>query len=1066
MQYKIPKYYPRFFKALAVFIIFLNISYASVTAGTVGISKNKTALTHQQLTIQGMVTDTSNTPLIGVTIKVKGTSTAVTTDINGRYSIVAPEGKPVLIFTYVGYITREVTVDGVLKINIQLKQRQSALDEVVIVGYGAVKKGDITGAVGQVNMADLNKAPVVSFEDALAGRIAGVKVSSSQGQPGAAVDIVIRGANSLTQDNSPLYVIDGFPIENPTNSAINPNDIASIEVLKDASATAIYGSRGANGVIIIETKKGKKGRPVVGYNASLGWQQVNNKMDLMNPYEFVKLQFELDSVTTKAQYLSNRTIDSYQSDQGYDWQDQIFRRAPMQIHNLSLTGGNDQTKYAISGSVYNQDGIIINSGYKRYQGRFALDQTINTKFKVGINTNYSNIRTYGRTASDVGSSGSASSYLLYSVWGYRPTTSDNTDLTGSLLDPDINSNNDFRVNPVISTQNELLQRTTSNLLANAYANYQISKDLVLKITGGISSQTVRTDQFYNSQTAQGTPLLPTNVNGSYGSVVYSETNNWLNENTLTWNKTLGDHKLNILGGFTAQGRNLNTYGSQSTNVPNESLGLSGLDEGTPLAVTAVKSNNTLASFLSRVNYSYKSKYLLTATIRADGSSKFAQGHKWGYFPSGAFAWRMSDEAFIKNISMISQAKFRISYGLTGNNRVSDFAYLASLGLPTLNSYSFNNAIPSKGVIPLTLPNNDLKWETTAQLDFGYDLGLFNDRLTLVVDAYQKTTSDLLLNANVPYSTGYATAYRNIGKIRNRGLEFTLNTVNIKTKNFSWNSNINISFNRDKLLALNDNQQNLQTPISWETAYSTNPLYMATVGGSAAKFYGYQWDGVYQYSDFNLANGVYTLKSNITTNGATRNSIQPGDIKYKDLNGDNVVDASDKTTIGNPLPKHTGGFSNNFAYKNFDLNIFFQWSYGNDVFNANRIIFEGDALGYRNLNQYASYTARWTPTNPSTTLARIGGQGPKGVYSSNDVEDGSYLRLKTVSFGYRLPATLLKKIKVSDIYFSVSGQNLVTWTKYSGMDPEVSVQNTALTPGFDYSAYPRARTLTFDLKVSF
>ncbi len=1020
----------------------------------------------QNITIKGKVTDEKGETLPGVSIAVAGAKIGTVTNTSGEYQISVPEGAT-LVFTYIGFSTQQVSIGNKTKVDVVMRVDQvgKQLNEVVVVGYGSVSKKDVTGSVGQVNMTDLLKAPVASFEDALAGRVAGVRVASSQGQPGATVDIVVRGANSLTQGNSPLYVIDGFPIEDPTNAAINPADIASINVLKDASATAIYGSRGANGVIIIETKKGKAGKPVIAYNASFGLQQVSNKMDLMNPYDFVKLQFELDSVTTKTQYLTNRTLESYSSDKGYDWQDQIFRTAPMQIHTLSLSGGSDQTKYFISGSIFDQDGIIINSGYKRYQGRFSLDQTVNKKLKVGINTNYSSIKSYGRVASDPGTTGSASSYLLYSVWGYRPITANGTDLVSSLLDPDIDVNNDFRVNPIVSTQNELMQTTTTNLIANAYASYAINKDLTLRVTGGIIDRVARNDQFFNSQTAQGTPLIPTNVRGSYGSVLYQETNNWVNENTLTWNKKMNDHSLNVVGGFTVQARKLNSYGFSSVLVPNESLGLSGLDEGTPLQVTAIQSQNTLASFLGRVNYSYKSKYLLTGTFRADGSSKFVDGNKWGYFPSGAFAWRMIDEPFIKSLRFVSDAKFRASYGLTGNNRVSDFAYLSSLALLTLNSYSFNNGTPSKGVIPVTLPNDDLKWETTAQLDFGYDLGLFKNRINLTVDAYQKTTKDLLLNANVPYSTGYTTAYRNIGKIQNRGLEFTLNTVNIKNKDFNWSSNFNISFNQNKVLALNDNQQNLLTPISWETAYSGNPLYIAAVGGSAAQFYGYKGDGIYQYSDFNLVNGVYTLKSDITTNGATRSSIKPGDIKYKDLNGDLVVNASDRTVIGNPIPKNTGGFSNDFTYKGFNLNVFFQWSYGNDIFNANRIIFEGNALGYRNLNQYESYNDRWTPNNPSNTLARVGGQGPKGVYSSNDIEDGSYLRLKTVSFGYNLPKSWLKQLKISNVYVSLSGQNLVAWTKYSGMDPEVSVQNSALTPGFDYSAYPRAKTVTLDLKIS-
>ncbi|WP_407429324.1 SusC/RagA family TonB-linked outer membrane protein [Arcticibacter sp.] len=1026
-------------------------------------------VSRQEIVVSGVVRDQENQVLPGVNVRLKGATISTVTDIEGKYRIKVSSETSVLVFTYIGYQQLEQVVGSKRQINITLRDDAQALNEVVVVGYGTVNRKDLTGSVAKVDIADINKAPVASFEDALAGRVAGVTVSSNEGQPGAGVDIVIRGANSVTQSNSPLYVIDGFPIEDPTNAAINPSDIASIDVLKDASATAIYGSRGANGVIVIETKKGKVGKSVLSYDGSLGFQHIANTMNMMKPYDFVKLQQELDPVLTTSQYLTGRDLESYRSEQGYDWQSEMFRTAPVQIHNLSLSGGSGQTRYALSGSIYDQDGIIINSGYKRYQGRVSLDQTISTKLKAGVVANYSVIQNNGRIASEMGSSGSASSYLLYSIWGYRPVAGNDADLLGDLIDPEIESTNDFRVNPLISTRNEQLFSKNNSLTANAYFTYSILKDLSLKVTGGINNRMLGENAFYNSQTSKGTPLIPTNTRGVYGIVANEELNTWLNENTLTYKKKFGQHNLDIVGGFTMQGRTSKNYGFTSQSVPNESLGLSGLDEGTPYSTVAAETENTLASFLGRVNYNYKSKYLLTASFRADGSSKFVDDNKWGYFPSGAFAWRMSSEEFMKGLTAISDAKFRVSYGMTGNNRVPDFAALSSLSFSPVNplitlqnNYSFNNQTPGKGVIPATLENRDLKWETTTQLDLGYDLGLFKNRISISADWYKKETKDLLLNANMPYSTGYVKALKNIGSMQNSGVELSLNTVNIQNKNFSWSSNFNISFNKNKVLGLSGEESTLFSTINWEVAYEKTPLYVAEVGKPVAQFYGYEWDGVYQYEDFGLANGVYTLKPGITNNGAT---VQPGDIKYKDLNGDLTINADDRTVIGNPMPKHTGGFTNNFRYKGIDLNVFFQWSYGNDILNANRVIFEGNALNYKNLNQYASFNDRWTPENPSNTLARVGGQGPRGVYSSRVVEDGSYLRLKTVSLGYEIPAKFLTGMKVSRVYVSASAQNLLTWTNYSGMDPEVSVRNSALTPGFDYSAYPRAQTVTFNLKVS-
>ncbi|HTN19682.1 MAG TPA: TonB-dependent receptor [Pelobium sp.] len=1021
-----------------------------------------------QTIITGTVKSVKGEVLPGVSIRVKESKEATSTDINGVFSIHAPKGS-VIILEYLGFKSREVVITENSVLNLVLQEDVKALKEVVIIGYGTVNREDLTGSVGQVDIKDLNKAPVASFDEALAGRVAGVQVSSAEGQPGKGINIVIRGANSLTQNNSPLYVIDGFPIEDPTNAAINPQDIQSIDVLKDASATAIYGSRGANGVIIIETKRGKPGKSVISFGASMGSQNITKTMDLMSPYEFVSLQQEIDPVLTATKYLSDRTLESYKNEKGYDWQDELFRTAPMQTYNLSLSGGNTQTKYFISGSALDQSGILINSGLSRYQGRFSLDHSVSDKFKVGLNTNYSNYKTNGRIASDVGSSGSASSYLLYSIWGYRPVAGNGIDLIGDFTDPDINENNDFRVNPLISTQNEHIVSTTKSMMSNAYATYNFTKDLVLKVTGGINNRMVRDDGFFNSQTARGTSAIPTNTRGVNGSVLFTETSTWLNENTLRYKKELKKHVFDLLGGVTLQGQTRNQYGFLAQQLPNESLGLSGLDEGTPLTNYAQESENKLLSFLGRANYNYRYKYYATASFRADGSSKFFPNHRWGYFPSGSVAWRISREDFMKNLTFISESKIRVSYGETGNNRVDDYAPYSSLSFNPvyspyqLTNYSFFNQTPGKGVIPATLPNEDLKWETTSQFDIGYDLGLFNNKISITADVYRKTTRDLLLNANTPYSTGYAKAFRNIGKVKNEGLELTLNTVNIDNGNFKWNTNFNISFNRNKILALNGTEKDLYSIIPWETAYVAAPLYKTSVGQSVSQFYGYVWDGIYQTSDFDLVDGVYKLKADVTKNGTT--NVQPGDVKYKDFTGDLDITDADKKIIGNPLPKHTGGFSNNFQYKRFDLNVFFQWSYGNDVMNANRIVFEGNGLNYVSLNQFASYTNRWTPENQSNTLPRVGGQGPRGVYSSRTVEDGSYLRLKTLSLGYSVPDNWVKKLNMKTLSFSLSAQNLVTWTNYTGMDPEVSVKNSTLTQGFDYSAYPRARTITFDLKLT-
>jgi TonB-linked SusC/RagA family outer membrane protein len=781
----------------------------------------------QNKTVTGTVKDENNKPVEGVAVSIKSLSKVVLTNANGEFSFAnVKPGTHKLTASSIGFADFEmsITIDNAKPslINIKLIKAVKELEETVVIGYGTTKKRELADAVAKVSMPDLLKAPVRSFDEALAGRVAGVQVTSSDGQPGSSISIIVRGNNSVTQDNSPLYVIDGFPIENPNNNAINPADIESIEVLKDASATAIYGSRGANGVILITTKKGKVGPPVISFSTSYGIQQAVKKMDMMKPYEFLKYQIEynpaLSSPTSPLPptqiFLSGGTTMNYYKDtaQFIDWQSAVLQTAPILNNTLSISGGNDKTRYLISGSYFNQDGIIINSNYKRYQGRVVLDQTVNDKLKIGINANYSFLVQSGLTLAQSTNSGTTN--IMYSVLGMKPvnpspasmTAAGVKDLTmASLTDPDVSTSNDYRFNPILNLNNAVRNNITRNLSTNGYAEYAITNDLKLKITAGISSNVLRNEVFNNSQTYYGNPLFTSN--GANGSVIYNETNSWLNENTLTYSKKFNrNHSLTLLAGVTEQSTKYLSYGFAAIKVPNESLGISGLDEGTPLSITASTSSNTQASFLGRVNYTYKSRYIFVASYRADGSSKFAPQNHWAYFPSAAFAWRFKDESFFKRFKNLSDGKLRFSYGASGNNRVSDFAYLATYSAQPSNTsvYTFNNA-PVTGVVPATIGNPNLKWETTSSFNLGLDVAFFNNRISFNADVYKKKTTNLLLNATLPTSTGYNTVYKNVGSVQNQGVELTLNTINISNKRLTWTSSFNISFNSNKVVSLADNQ---------------------------------------------------------------------------------------------------------------------------------------------------------------------------------------------------------------------------------------------------------------------
>ncbi len=1031
----------------------------------------ESGVSEQPVKITGMVKDAEGQPLPGATVIIKGSANGTITNAAGKYMLSRVPSDAVLVFSFVGMRTVEIPVSGKTVIDMVLEEETIGIEEVIAIGYGGVKKGDMTGSVGVLRGETLAKAPVASFTEALAGRVAGVRASSTDGQPGSELNIVIRGAGSLTQNTAPLYVIDGFPLENPDLSSINPEEIESMSILKDASSTAIYGARGANGVVVIETKKGKIGVPVITVNSSFGFQQVQKTIDVMSPYEFVKYQSELNPAFVEDNYFQNdRTLDYYKDVDGVNWQDEIFRDSPIIQNNISIRGGTTQTKYSISGSIYNMEGIVINTGFDRYQGRITLDQTIGKKIRVGITANYSKKNTRGQQVADgTVEKATFTSYLLSRAWGYRPVSGkDNFNLLEEESDPDLIDQHNVRLNPVTTSENDYTRDYTKTLTANTYLQYKILKNLTLKVTGSITNVGLRSERFYNSKTPQGNLLNLFNTRKINGSVKYTDKEVWANENTLTYNKTFGKHQLTMLGGFSMTESKSDIYGLYVQDIPNEELGMRGLDEGVPYKVDATNNKNGMVSYFGRTNYVYDSRYLLTVTFRADASSRLAAGKKWGYFPSAAFAWNMQNEQFMKdNFSPVSNSKFRVSYGITGNDRIGDFDTFSKLSMSNIShSYSFNNETPERGMVPGNLANKLLKWESTEQLNVGYDFGIFKNRIEMTVDYYRKVTKDLLLNSDISAISGFTKMYQNIGKIRNNGWEFTLNTRNISGKGLTWDSSFNISFNRNKVLSLVEGQENLLNIVTFDPSWNS-ALYISQVGQPAGMFYGYVFDGVYQFDDFENPGGdIYILKNSLPTNGNTRESIQPGDVKYKDINGDGTVNAYDQVVIGRGQPIHTGGFANNVTYKGLSLTVLFEWSYGNQIFNANRLMSEGNGNSRTDLNQYASYVNRWTPENPSNKYFRTGGQGPYGYYSSRVLEDGSYIRLKTLSLGYYIPAKYIKRIYLQKLGFNISAQNLLTFTNYSGMDPEVSVRNSILTPGFDFSAYPIPRTIVLGINATF
>ena len=1025
----------------------------------------------QEKTITGTITDEIGMPLPGANVLETGTLNGATTDFDGKYSIQVNSGGS-LTFSYVGYKTQIVAITDQAKIDLSLKPDLQQLDDIVVIGYGSVQKKDLTGSVATVKMDKLTEAPVANFDEALAGRVAGVQVSAGGGEPGSGMDIVIRGGNTVNGDNSPLYVMDGFIIENFNPGLVDPSDIETMTVLKDASATAIYGVRGANGVIIITTKRAKSGKTKISYETRLDIKNVSKTLDVLEPYEFLKLSSEINESSTSTRFFSVfdenlgqsvqvGDLEDYRGDEGRNWQDEAFRTAYSKTHKLNISSGGDKTRINASINAVEDQGSLLKSEYNRLNGRMTVNHKINDKLDVTADVLYTNY-----TQEGLDTKGNSSYSFLRSLVTYNNVANKFIDYPEG-VDPLSQVNDDFDGfnvvvwHPIVSLNNEYRKRENDQFIGNLRLKYKISPAFRFETRASFSRQFRNTGIFNNSKTVYG--RLLSKIDGINGSLDEQKWRNFSTVNTLNFKKKVNDHSFDGLVGVTLNIRNTSRTRFRSIDIPQylENLGINSLDGGTLDSSDDVSgtAESRIFSVLGRLNYSYKGKYLFTASLRRDGSSNFPKQNRIGYFPSAALSWNADKEDFIKNLNIFSQLKFKVGYGKTGNDRIPGTARFEFL-TDSDASYFFGGQTVS-GQRPTSFgANPDLFWETTEQYNAGLDMGFFDDRLSLLVEVYQKDTNDLLINADTALSQGFESVWTNTGQVRNRGLEFSLNTVNVSTKNFKWTSDFNISFNQNTIVSLPDGK-----PIPGQPNYYrllSTQQFLVEEGQPLGNMFGYISDGVYQPTDFENYDPDASTHT-LLAGQASYKSHQPGDEKYKDLNGDGQITGADKTIIGNALPKHFGGFGNTFTYKNFQLSAFLQWSYGNDILNANRLVLEGMINGGQ--NQLATTLNRWTQDNQNTDLHRAGGQGFQDI-SSRIVEDGSYLRLKTVNFSYNFSKEVLEKLKLNSLELYLSGQNLITWTDYSGFDPEVSVARSLITPGIDYSAYPKHRTFSLGLNVSF
>lgn len=1046
----------------------------------------------QNVTVKGTVTDKTGETVIGASVVQKGnTSNGTITDIDGNFSLSVPSNAT-LVISYVGMTTQEIAVKGQKTINVVLADDAQALEEVVVIGYGTVKRKDLTGSVATVSSDVLAAVPVASATEALTGKMAGVQITTTEGSPDAEMKIRVRGGGSITGDNTPLFIVDGFPVE--SISDIPASDIEDITVLKDASSTAIYGSRGANGVILVTTKSGKEGKVNVSYNAYYSWKKIAKTLDVLSPKDYAKWQYELaaliksDDLSSYEKYFGAYTdMDMYDNIPYNDWQDLTFGRTGHTFnHNLNINGGSDKIKYAFSYSHMNDKAIMEGSNYKRDNFSLKLNTKPVKNVTLDFSARYSDTDIKGGGANDVSSTYDSDKRLKYSVI-YTPIPLSNLDSSAGSSDDDLG--NLYHPLTAISDNDREQERKTLNVAASF--GWEIFKNFKIKTEVGYDDYR-NSDQRYWGLTTYYIKNVPSDINQGKPAAQFANTNRhkFRNTNTISYDFSKlfkGDsHHLNAMVGhewIITKSKVLTDiiHGFPESFTAQDAWKYS--SQGVPFSIdNYINPDDKLLSYFGRVNYDFESKYLVSATFRADGSSKFASGNQWGYFPSAAVAWRISSERFMEGTkSWLDDLKLRFSYGTAGNNNIPS----GQMNLNYVSSAtSWINGFSNYWAASKTMPNPDLKWETTITRNIGMDFTVLGGKLNGSVEAYLNTTKDLLIQFPVS-GTGYDYQYRNMGKTQNKGIEATLNWTAIEKKNFGLSFSANIGFNKNEIKDLG-----IMNDFGAETYWASSEIgydFWIAKGGSVGKMYGYRSAGRYEVSDFegyDASSKKWILKDGVVDASAVVGTLRPGMMKLQNLDGseDNKVTSDDREIIGDVNPLHTGGFTINARAYGFDLSANFNWSYGNDVYNANKIEFtQTGKYQYRNLISDMADGKRWTNLNADGTICNDPAQlaamnanttmwspyTARMVFSDWAVEDASFLRLNTLTLGYTLPKALLNKIKIQNLRFYVTGYNLFCITDYSGYDPEVStVRKTNLTPGVDYSAYPKSRQFVIGVNLNF
>lgn len=985
----------------------------------------------QDLTIKGKITDNSGAELPGVNVTVKGTQKGIVSDAEGKYQLSGVPAKATLVFSFIGYLKQEIEANNRTVIDVVLEADVKSINEVVVVGYGTQRKIETTGSIASVKSSDLVQTPVANVAQGLQARVSGIQISQNSGSPGGNVSVRIRGTNSINGTSEPLYVVDGIQISNGGGindvsplSTINPNDIESVEVLKDASASAIYGARAANGVVLITTKRGKSGGTRVTLDSYFGVQKITKTLPLLNAAEFAQLENEV--------FKNSYYKDPTSLGEGVNWQNIIFREAPIQNHQLSINGGNDKTQLALSANYFDQDGIIISSNFKRYSYRLNLDHKISNRVKVGTSIlgSYSVNSGIQTGSTSQGDGDVVTGTILGAAIGAPPNLKPYR-ADGSIFPFGEQEDGRYRevTNPLglAAVMNKTALKRT---LVNLYGEATILKGLTYRASFNVDLQNNITDRYSPRSIIS---LRDLNDNSGSGSKANSNFLGLLHESILTYSQTIAEnHSLKFTGVFASQAEFANSNSISASGFPNDATQNEALQLALNRTVSSSRSKQRLDSYMGRVNYGYKDKYFLDLTARVDGSSRFGTNNKYGFFPAVSAAWRLIEEPFLKNVTWLSDLKLRASYGITGNaGGISPYQSLSTVAA-TGSDYVFNNAYVT-GINPTGIANPDLRWEKSTQTNVGLDVSLLNNRFSLIVDVYDKITKDLLYIKTLPLSSGYASITGNYASLENKGVEFAAN-ARILDGPLKWNISANLTRNRNKVLDLDGGT----TSERFITSYT-----ILKVGEPLGLIKSYIFDGINQTGETILPGYDGRL----------------GGHKVKDLNGDGTITSADQTTTGNPNPNFIFGFSTNLAYKGFDLSAFLSGSQGNDIYNLSRLSFE-NPLGQRNLLK--GVVNRWSPTNPSNQYVSAA-QGGRLPVSSYYVEDGSYIRCKNVTLGYTLPA--IKGIQNIRVY--VSGNNLFTITNYSGFDPEVNTfagSNTVI--GIDNFVYPQARSFLGGIQVTF